>query len=147
VRGLVHELIFRHNWQDRLLAQVKSRRAAHFRRLEEKGELVLTHRYHLRLGPDGLTHTTDYPAAAGAATRQEDRVDWAAVCAIEQDDHFLTFTLEGRRLCVPRAAFADEGACDRFRRAAEAYRAAPAPADTRIRCAGEGIRAARAGSF
>jgi hypothetical protein len=145
-RGLIHELIFRLNWQDRLLAHVKGRRAAHFRRLDEKGQLVLTHRYHLRLGPDGLTLTTDYPAATGTATRQEDRVDWGAVCAVELDDHFLCFTLEGRRLFVPSGAFADEDARGRFARAAEAYRAAPAPADTRIQAAG-GIRAARAGTF
>jgi hypothetical protein len=147
VRGLIHELIFRMNWQDRLLAKVKSRRAAHFRRLDEKGELVLTHCYRLRLDPDGLTLSTEYPAVAGAATHQEDRMDWGVVCAIEQDDHFLSFTLEGRRLFVPRTAFADEDAYGRFARAAEAYHAAPAPANTRFRAAGEGPRGARSGSF
>ena len=144
VRGLFHEVIFRQGWQDRLLAQVKGRRAAHFRRLEAKGELVLTHSYRLRIGEDGLTLTMEYPSTSGTATRQEDRMEWAAVGAIELDDHLLSFTLDGRRLCVPRTAFADEDACDRFRRAAEAYRAAPAPADTRIQAAREGIRA---GSF
>jgi hypothetical protein len=141
VRGLVHELIFRQGWEDKLLARVKGRRAAHFRRLEEKGELVLTHRYHLRLGPDGLTLSTEYPSAAGTATRQEDRMNWAAVRAIELDDHLLSFRLEGWRLCVPRAALTDEDASDRFLRAAEAYRAAPAGVGARIRAACEGVRA------
>lgn len=105
---------------------------------------MLTHRYRLRIGEDGLTLTMEYPATSGTATRQEDRMEWAAVRAIELDDQLLCFALDGRRLCVPRTAFPDEGACDRFRRAAAAYRAAPAPADTRIQAAREGIRA---GSF
>ncbi len=147
VRGLIHELIFRLAWQDRLLAHVKGRRAAHFRRLEEKGELVLTHRYHLRLGPDGLTLSTEYPTTAGTATRQEDHMGWAAVRAVEKGDRLLSFTLESGRLFVPRMAFADEDACDRFVEAAEAHPAAPAPADTRIQCAADGIRPARAASL
>jgi hypothetical protein len=137
VRGLFQELTFRMNLQDQLLAKVKARRAVQFRRLEEKGELVLTHRYNLRLDTEGLTLTTDYPAAAGTATRQEDRFRWDAVRSVEVDDHLLSFTLnDGRCVFVPRTAFADGDACARFVRAAEALRAAPAPADTRIKAPG-----------
>jgi hypothetical protein len=148
VRGLLHELIFRMGWQDRLLAKVKGRRAADARRLEVKGQLVLSHRYHLRLDPDGLTLTTEYHSATGTATRQEDRAGWGSVCAIDHDDHLVTFTLgDGRCVFVPRSAFADQETCDRFLRAANAYRAAPALADTRIQAPGGVCPGVGAGHF
>jgi hypothetical protein len=142
VRGLIHELVFRLNRQDELCAKMKPRRAARFRRLEKAGRLSFAHRYRLRLDPEGLTLTTEYPTTSGTATRQEDRVGWDAVSAIGQDDHLLSFTLrDGRCIFVPLAAFADVGGCEPFVRAAEAYRV-PAPAvDTRIQ-APTGLRPA-----
>jgi hypothetical protein len=133
VRGLMDELAFRMNLVDQLLAKAKARRAEHFRREEERGALVLTHRYWLRLDPEGLTLTTEYPPNPGTASRQDIRTGWDAVSAIHLDDHLLSFAFaDGQFLFVPRSAFADEDACGRFLRAAEAYRTAPPPPDTRI---------------
>jgi hypothetical protein len=133
VRGLPHELAFRMNLVDQLLARAKARRAEHFRREEEKGALVLTHRYWLRLDPEGLTLTTEYPAASGAFSRQDLRLGWDAVSAVQLDEHLLSFALgDAQFIFVPRSAFPDEDACGRFVRAAEAYRTAPPPPDTRI---------------
>jgi hypothetical protein len=138
VRGLFHELIFRMGLQEQALAKKKSSRAEHFRRLDEKGELVLSHRYHLSLEPKGLTLTTEYPSTAGTATRQEDRTGWDAVRSINRDDVFLAFTLaDGRCIYLPCAAFAGEDACERFRLAAEAYRTTPAVSHTRIQTPAE----------
>ncbi len=137
VRGLIHEIIFRHNWQEQMLAKVKRRRAGHFRRLDAKEELVLTHRYRLLMDAAGLVLTTEYPVTTGSATRQEDRVGWDGVHSIDLDDHLLSFTLtDGRSICVPRTAFTDAQACERFLDAARTYRTTPPPGDTRIQTAG-----------
>jgi hypothetical protein len=133
VRGMFHELVVRMNLQDQQFAKVKERQADNFRRQEEQGTLVLTHRYHLRLEPEGVVLTTEYPSVPGPAARQDVRWGWDAVSAISQDDHLLSFALSnGQFIFIPRTAFPDEDACGRFLRAAEAYRTAPPPPDSRI---------------
>jgi hypothetical protein len=133
VRGLFHELVVRLNLVDQQLAKVKDRRRARFRREEENRSLVLNHRYRLRLEPEGLTLTTEYPATSGTAPRQDVRWGWDAVSAVHLDDHLLSFALrDGQCIFIPRTAFADEDACSRFARTAETYRAAPPQPDTRI---------------
>jgi hypothetical protein len=151
VRGLFHELVVRMNLADQQFARVKEPRAARIRRMAENGSLVLSHRYRLRLEPERLTLTTEYPATTGTAPRQYVCWGWDAVSAVQQEDHLVTFALrDGQCIFVPRTAFADD-ACGRFVRAAEAYRAAPPP-DAGVRassgvCPGEhagAFRAARA---
>jgi hypothetical protein len=130
---VVHELIFRMNLVDQFLTKAKARRAEHFRREEEKGALVLTNRYWLRLDPGGYTMTTEFPRNPGTASRQDVRMGWDGVTAIHLDDDLLSFRLsDGQFLFVPRSAFTDEDSCERFLRAAETYRTAPPPPDTRI---------------
>jgi hypothetical protein len=133
VRGLFHELVVRLNLADQQLAKVKQRRAVRFRQQEENGTLVLTHRYRLRLDPEALTLTTEYPATSGTAPRQDVRWGWDAVSAIHLEDHLLSFVLrDGQCIFIPRTAFADEDACGRFVRAGETYRTAPSPSGTGI---------------
>jgi YcxB-like protein len=106
-RGLYHELIFRWNLQDDLLASVSRRYDRDLSKQEKAGMLDLGHRYLVRLDAEHVALITDYPLREGPATTQEDRYPWNAVTAIDRTETMLYFRLAGGGiLSVPRRAFA-----------------------------------------
>lgn len=123
VRGLFIELIFRLNWEARLIEKVRTRRDQHYRRLEEKGQLHLGHQYRLCIDADGYTLTVDYPATAGPGSRQETRRAWHEVTSIFADERMVFLKIgDAGYDPVPRSAFADDVTCELFMKTAEAYR-------------------------
>jgi hypothetical protein len=124
VRGLIFELIFRLHLEEGLIERVRRQRDRHFRELEAKGQLNLSQRYVVRIDPGGYTRVTEYPKAAGPPTRQEVRRPWSEVTELRGDERvlFIQLGIVGNDP-VPRSAFADDEAYQRFAKAAEEYRA------------------------
>ncbi len=104
-RGLVHELIFRWGWQDRLVGALRERHDRHYRRLETAGRLDLSARYVCRIEEDALLLST---ASLEPAALREDRFPWPTIIGVERGDPLLLIHFsQGHALAVPRSAFAD----------------------------------------
>jgi hypothetical protein len=123
VRGLFIEWIFRQNWEEKLIETVRRRRDRHYRRLEEKGQLNLDHRFLLYIDPEGYTLTVDYPTTTEVASRQVTRQDWRAVTSVHLDEGILFFKIgDAGYQSVPCSAFLDDATCQLFAGTSEAYR-------------------------
>jgi hypothetical protein len=145
VRGFFIELAFRFQLEQQLIEKVAARAEQSLRRQEEKGEANFGHRYLLSIDPDGYTLITEYPASPANTARLENRAEWAAVRAVEVEDHFLALTnADGSTVLVTRGAFADDEECHRFADLANEYRAnyvpRGAPNTSGIQLLPQGIR-------
>jgi hypothetical protein len=123
VRGLIHELMFRLDLQDKMLDKIRNRNDRQMREQLAKGALNLEHRYTLRIDSRGYTLVTEFPAAFGPGTRKEMRREWGAVTAVDLSDSLLIFEVGGQGFdFVPRRAFAEEATFHQLARTVVAYR-------------------------
>jgi hypothetical protein len=121
-RSLLHEFFFRNKLTEKLIDGWQVRNDRLLREQEKKGQLELRTRYCFRMDPSGYSLITDY-SATGNKTQVEGRNTWDTVKSIDLYDQMLAFRIGDKDyVFIPRRAFPDEEACERFARVAEEYR-------------------------